>query len=131
MIARAAEKSANVAGLVVMVYSELSSCSRGSLADVAPTALSFVYPLVLLGCDAVGLTDVRGVVVPALLLLIQLVVRVASRPRIHSNSISRDAFRETVLAPLFLFRRLPSQSGQRLLPEPVRASLRLRGRTRS
>lgn len=69
MIARAAEEAAHVAGLVVVVYSELSSRSRGSLADVAPTALSFVYSLVLLGCDAVGLTDVLSVILFPLLLL--------------------------------------------------------------
>lgn len=62
MVARATKKSAHVAGLVVVVYSELSSRSRGSLADVAPPALSLVNPLVLLGGDAVGLTDVRGVI---------------------------------------------------------------------
>ena len=92
-----------------MVYSELSSCSRGSLADVAPTALSFVYSLVLLGCDAVGLSDVLSVVVVPALLLIQLVVRITPRPRIPCNPISRDTFRDTVTAPLLFSRSLLSQ----------------------
>ena len=113
---------------MVVVYGQLPSCSRGSLADVAPTTLSLVDALVLLGCDAVGLTDVLSVIVVPALLLIQLMVRVAPRPRIPCNSISRDAFRDTVLAPLLLF---PSQSEPYLLPVPARASLHPLGRTRS
>lgn len=127
MIARSAKKSTHVSGLVVVVYGQLSSCSRGSLADVALSALSFVYSLVLLGCDSVGLSDVRGVIGASLLILIHLMVRVAPRPRILSNPISRDAFRDTILAPLLLF---PSQSERCLLRVLARASLHPRGRTR-
>lgn len=92
-----------------MVYSKLPALTSSPLADVAPTALSFVYPLVLLGCDAVGLTDMRGVIVAALLLLIQLMVAVAPRPRIPCYTISRDTFRDTVTAPLLFSRSLLSQ----------------------
>ena len=92
-----------------MVYSKLPALTSGPLADVASSALSLVDAPVFLCGDAVGLTDMRGVIVAALLLLIQLMVAVAPRSRIPCYTISRDTFRDTVTAPLLFSRSLLSQ----------------------
>ena len=113
-----------------MVNRKLFPLTRSSLADSALTTLVLVdFPVLFTG-KAIQLHNVLRVVVVPALLLIQLVVRVAPRPRILRYTISRDTLRDTIFAPLLLL-LFPSQSGQRLLPVLARASLRLRGRRRS
>ena len=108
VVTRAAEKAAYVAGIVVVVYSKLSALTSSPLADVAPATLRLVNVLVLLGCNAVGLTNVLRVVVVPAPLLQSFMVRKTSRPRILSFTMSCNTFGYTVLASLLLSRQSES-----------------------
>ena len=61
VVARLAQKPANVTRVVVVVHGKPSSSSRRPVADGAHTALGLVQSFVLVGCDAVRRLDVRAV----------------------------------------------------------------------
>ena len=91
VVTRAAEKAAYVAGIVVVVYGKLPALTSSPLADVAPATLRLVNLLVLLGCNAVGLTNVLRVVVIPSPLFQSLVMGMTPRPRVLSFTMSCNA----------------------------------------